>query len=176
MDKQEKRIKLIYSGELLLFAVVFIVLGILQLLAVIKQSERFQLIFKIVTLVGATWLVTDFVWVMLSAKRKAKNSIMDKAMMLPLAIYLYFFDVLGFVLKPGYGYYQVGVPAAFFYISCAYIFQGIYHYYHPVPSVIEMIEEIRKAEEQKELSQEETSAEEIAPVEETTLEDIPEEK
>ena len=56
MDKQIKKIKLIYSGELLAFALVFIVLGILELLKVIKLSERFQLIFKIITLVGATWL------------------------------------------------------------------------------------------------------------------------
>ena len=149
MDKQEKRIKMIYSGELLVFAVIFIVLGILELLAVIKLSERFQLIFKIITLVGASWLVADFVWVMLSPRRKAKNAVMDKAMMLPLAVYLYVFDILGFVLQPGYGYYQVGVPAAFFYIACAYAFQGIYHYYHPVPSVIEMIEDAKKEEEPK---------------------------
>ena len=162
MDKQEKRIKMIYSGELLVFAVVFIVLGILELLAVIKLSERFQLIFKIITLVGATWLIADFVWVMLSPKRKAKNAVMDKAMMLPLAVYLYVFDILGFVLKPGYGYYQVGVPAAFFYIACAYAFQGIYHYYHPVPSVVEMIEDAKKEEEPK---QEEVPPQEEQPVE-----------
>lgn len=159
MDKQVKKIKLIYSGELLLFTVVFLVLGILELLAVIKLSERFQLIFKIVTLVGATWLVVDFVWVLLSPKRKAKNAIMDKAMMLPLAVYLYVFDILGFVLKPGYGYYQIGVPIVFFYIACAYAFQGIYHYYNPTPMVLEMIEEANKPEEPKQ---------EEKPVEEST--------
>ena len=159
MEKQEKRIKMIYSGELLVFAVVFIVLGILELLAVIKLSERFQLIFKIITLVGATWLIADFVWVMVSPRRKAKNSVMDKAMMLPLAVYLYTFDIIGFVLQPGYGYYQVGVPAAFFYISCAYAFQGIYHYYHPIPTVLEMIEEARKEAEP-------------APINETPMEEV----
>ena len=148
MEKQIKKIKLIYSVELLVFAVVFLVLGILELLAVIKLSERFQLIFKIITLVGATWLITDFTWVMLSPKRKKKNSVLDKAMMLPLALYLYVFDILSFILKPGYGYYQVGVPAAFFYVSCVYVFQGIYHFYNPVPSVIEMIEEIEKEEQE----------------------------
>ena len=148
MDKQIKKIKLIYSGELLIFSVVFIVLGILELLAVIKLSERFQLIFKIVTLAGASWLIADFVWVMLSPKRKKKNSILDKAMMLPLAVYLYAFDITGFVLQPNYGFYQIGVPIAFFYIACAYIFQGIYHYYNPVPSVLEMIEETESEEKQ----------------------------
>ena len=150
MNKDEKKIKLIYSGELLFFAVVFIVLGILELLAVIKLSERFQLIFKIITLIGATWLVTDFVWMMVSKRRRAKNALMDKAMMLPLAVYLYVFDILGFVLQPGYGYYQVGVPAAFFYIACTYAFQGIYHYYHPVPQILEAIEEANAPESQAE--------------------------
>ena len=163
MDKQARKYKLIYSGELIVFAVVFLVLGILELLRVIKLSDRFQLIFKIVTLVGATWLITDFVWVMLSPKRKAKNAVMDKAMMLPLAVYLYVFDILGFVLKPGYGYYQVGVPAAFFYIACAYVFQGIYHYYHPVPSVLEIIEEAMKPEEPQ--------VEEVPPQNEVTTEE-----
>ena len=149
---------MIYSGELLIFAVVFIVLGILELLKIIKLSDRFQLIFKIITLVGATWLVVDFVWLMLSPKRKAKNAIMDKAMMLPLAVYLYVFDILGFVLQPGYGYYQIGIPVAFFYIACAYAFQGVYHYCHPVPTVLEMIEEASKPEE--------PPVEELPPVEE----------
>ncbi len=167
MDKQIKKIKWIYSGELLIFAVVFLTLGILELLAVIKQSERFQLIFKIVTLVGATWLVTDFVWVLLSPKRRAKNSLMDKAMMLPLAIYLYVFDILGFVLQPGPGYYQVGVPIAFFYIACAYVFQGIYHYYNPTPMVLEMIEEAMKPEE--------AQVEETPSVEEEPTEEMPSE-
>ena len=147
VEKQIKRVKLIYSGELLLFAVVFLVLGFLELFAVIKIKETFQLIFKIVTLVGATWLVFDFIWMIKSPKRRAKNCMLDKVMMLPLALYLYVYDILGFVLNPGYGYYQFGVPVAFIYIACVYIFQGIYHYYKPVPTVIEMIEEIQKPEE-----------------------------
>ena len=162
MEKQIRKVKLIYSGELLLFGIVFLTLGILELLAVIKLSTRFQLIFKILTLFGATWLVADFIWVLVSPRRKKKNCVMDKAMMLPLAVYLYVFDILGFVLKPGYGYYQVGVPAAFFYIACAYAFQGIYHYYHPVPSVVEMIEDAKKEEEPK--------PEEVLPQEEQPVE------
>ena len=149
MDKQIKKVKLIYSGELLLFSVVFLTLGILELLAVIKLSDNFQLIFKIITLVGATFIVADFIWLMLSPKRKKKNSIMDKAMLLPIAIYLYVFDIYGFIVSPGYGYYQIGVPIVFIYLACVYTFQAIYHYYKPVPSVIEMIEEA-KAEKDSE--------------------------
>lgn len=146
----EKKNKLIYSGELILIAVVFIVLGILELLKVITLSDRFQLIFKIITLVGATWLVTDFVWTLLNKKRRANYSLMDKIMLLPLAIYLYAFDIAGFIVPRPYEYYQVGVPVAFFYIACAYTFQGIYHYYHPIPILLQAIEEEKREKEEKE--------------------------
>ena len=146
----EKKNKLIYSGELLLFSVVFIVLGILELIHVINLSDRFQLIFKIITLVGATWLTFDFFWTLLSKKRRARNSLLDKAMLLPLAVYLYAFDIAGFVVARPYEYYQIGVPVAFFYISCAYIFQSIYHYYKPIPMLLEAIEEEKKEKEKKE--------------------------
>ena len=149
MEKQIKKIKWIYSGELLLIAVVLLTLGILELLHVITIKDRFQLIFKIITLVGATWLVVDFFWTLLSPKKRAKNSLPDKIMMLPLAAYLYAFDIFGFVSERPYEYYQIGVPIVFFYIACAYIFQGIYHYYHPIPMVIEMIEAAKAEAEAK---------------------------
>ena len=148
MEKEERKIKLFYSGELLFIALVFLVLGFLELFKVMKLSERAQLIFKIITLVGATWLFIDFFWTFFSPKKRAKNCLMDKIMVLPLAVYLYVFDILGFIIKPNYGYYQIGVPIAFMYAACAYIFQAIYHYYKPVPMVIEMIEEAKKPKEE----------------------------
>ena len=93
MEKQIRKIKLIYSGELLLIAVAFLVIGFLELFQVIRIKDIIQLIFKIVTLVGATWLVIDFIWTLLSPKKRAKNCLMDKAMLLPLAVYLYLFDI-----------------------------------------------------------------------------------
>ena len=141
MEKQIRKIKLIYSGELLLIAVVFLVIGLLELLKVITIKDWVQLVFKIVTLAGVAWLIIDFLWTLLSPKKRAKNSLMDKAMMLPLALYLLAFDIYGFVSPRPYEYYQIGVPIAFFYIACSYIFQGIFHYKHPVPMVVEMINE-----------------------------------
>lgn len=158
---KEKKTLLIYSGELLLFAVIFLVLGILELIGVIKLSDRFQLIFKIITLVGATWLTFDFFWTLLNKKRRANNSLLDKAMMLPLAIYLYAFDIAGFVVSRPYEYYQFGVPVVFFYITCAYAFQGIYHYYRPIPLIIQAIEEEKKDEEEKKQESEITENQEI---------------
>lgn len=149
----EKKNKLIYSGELIVISVVFLVIGILELLSVIKLSERFQLIFKIVTLVGASWIVIDFAWVMLSKKRRARNSLLDKVMLLPLAAYLFGFDIAGFVYPRNYSYYQIGVPLAFFYFACAYLFQGVYHYYVPIPLIKEAIEEEEKEAAQKALEE-----------------------
>ena len=150
MEKTIKRIKWIYSGELLVIAAVFLTFGLLELLHVMNISDRMQLIFKIITLVGATWIVTDFVWLMLSPKRQKKNCKMDKIMVLPSAAYLYVFDILGFVQERPYEYYQIGIPLLFFYLACVYSFQGIYHYYHPIPMVQEMIDEAIKEEQEKE--------------------------
>ncbi len=144
----EKKNKLIYSGEFILIALVFLILGILEILKVIIIGNNFQLIFKIVTLVGATWLVTDFFWTLLNKKRRAKECLLDKYIMLPMALYLYAFDIYGFIVQPAYEYYQIGIPIAFFYVSCAYIFQGIYHYYKPVPLILEAIEEEKKVKEE----------------------------
>ena len=145
----EKKNKLIYSGELVFFAIAFFVIGLLELLKVIVLSERFQLIFKILTLAGATWLVADFLWTLLNKKRRANNALIDKIIMLPLAAYLYGYDIAGFVVARPYEYYQIGVPIAFFYITCSYLFQGIYHYYKPIPLILQAIEEEIKDKEQK---------------------------
>ena len=149
----EKKAKLIYTIEYLVISVVFLVLGILELLKVIELSENFRLIFKIVTLIGAAIMIGDFVWIMVDKKRAQRNSILDKAMMLPLAVYLITFDIIGFVSDRPYDYYQIGVPIAFFYIACAYIFQGIYHYYKPLPFLLEEIEKEKEAKAQEVIDQ-----------------------
>ena len=146
----EKKNKLIYSGELVLIGVAVLVIGVLQLIKVITFSERFQLIFKIITLVGATWMIVDFVWALKSAKHRKSSPILDKVTLLPLAAQLYVFDIIGFAIKPPYEYYQFGVPMVFFYLGVAYIFLGVYHYYKPIPLVLEMIAEEEQAKLEKE--------------------------
>jgi len=143
----EKKNKLIYSGEFVGIALIFLVIGILKLVDIIKFSENARLIFKILTLAGSTWMFVDFFWTALSPKRKAKECFLDKCIMLPLAVYLYAFDIYGFVANPAYEYYQIGVPIALFYVSVAYIYMGVYHYYKPVPLIVQAIQE--ELEEQK---------------------------
>ena len=152
----------------MLFAIAFMVLGFLELFRIIKFSERFQLIFKILTLIGASWLLFDFFWTLLSKSKRAKNSMLDKAMMVPLAVYLYAFDIAGFILNPNYGYYQIGVPIAFIYVSCAYIFQSIYHYYHPIPLIQVEIDKALAEEAEQTISdvQEVEPADEVEPIKE----------
>ena len=171
MEKTIKKIKLIYSGELLLIALIFLVVGTLELFRIMVLSERAQLIFKIITLVGAAWIFTDFVWTLVSPKKRKKNSLMDKIVILPAGVYLVVFDIVGFVLPRPYEYYQIGIPIALYYIACVYIFEGFYHYYHPIPMVNEMIEEaINEAKEK------EQPKEDIPLVEEEKIEDNNEEK
>lgn len=141
----EKKTKLIYSGELIAIAVIALVIGLLKLLSVIPTNSGLHLAFHIITLVGSTWVFTDFFWTLFDKKRRARNSLMDKIMALPLAIYMVSFDIAGLVVARTESYYQIGVPMALFYLACIYIFQGIYHYYHPIPLILEAIEEEKKA-------------------------------
>ena len=158
MEKEIRKIKLIYSGELIVIAIVFLTLGILEMLHVMTLYDRFQLIFKIITLVGVAWIIFDFFWTLLSEKKRKKNSLLDKILLLPVAIYLLAFDIYGFISPRPYEYYQIGVPLAFYYIACVYLFEGFYHYYHPIPMVQEMIEEAIKSKEAEKMVKESNEA------------------
>ena len=145
----EKKTKLIYSGELIAIAVVAFVIGLLKLLSIIPTNSGLHLAFHIITLIGSVWVITDFFWTLFNKKRRAKNSLMDKIMALPLAIYMISFDIAGLVVVRTESYYQIGVPMALFYLSCVYVFQGIYHYYHPIPLIEEAIEEAKEMEKKQ---------------------------
>ena len=90
---EETKTKLVYSGELIIIAIVFLVLGILKIVDVMKYNEQRRLIFNYITLVGGVWVISDFIWMLLSKKRRAKNCLLDKILNLPLGIYLLIFDI-----------------------------------------------------------------------------------
>ena len=151
----EKKLKLIYSGELLFFGILFIVLATLEILGLIGKRSLMMTIFNWVTIFGGTWMLVDFFWVLFSKKRRKKNSLLDKALLIPAGIYLIVFDSLCFA-----GYFPTSEEAGmamrrlfmgilFYYLGAIYIFQSIYHYFFPVPSLIEAIEQA-KEEERKE--------------------------
>ena len=90
---EKTKVKLIYSGELLVFAIVFFVIGLLEMLKVITISDTYHTIFNWVTIFGGVWLIADTIWALVSKKRQKRVSLLDKFIMLPLGIYLIAFDL-----------------------------------------------------------------------------------
>jgi uncharacterized membrane protein HdeD (DUF308 family) len=145
MDEFTK-VKLIYSVEVAVFAVVFAVLGVLFLTNVITVSDTRRLIFTWVTLFGGFFGIGDLLWVIFSPKRRKKNSLLDKILIVPLGLSLIVIDLLALIQQSNDNEqtrYVMG--AAFCYIAVIYLFEAIYHWYHPIPSLVE--EDDKKPEE-----------------------------
>jgi len=149
----EKKTILFYSGELILFALVFFVIATLEIFGVIGKREIMHIIFNWVTIFGATWMIVDFFWVIFSDKRRKKNSLLDKALLLPAAVYLITFDIICFskLSFVNLEFRRMMMAFVFYYFGAIYLFQGIYHYFFPVPQIVEAIEEMRLEEEAKKL-------------------------
>ena len=97
MEKQkmsdEKKMKLIYSVELSVFALIFVVLGILKLTHVLGLGQNYrQYIFPYVTLAGGAWFIADFIWALCSKKRREKAPLIDKILVLPASAFVIGFD------------------------------------------------------------------------------------
>ena len=169
----EKRTKLIYSVELIVIAIVFVVIAILEILRVMHFRDWVLIAFNWVTIFGGTWMIVDFVWTLVSKKKRTKSSLLDKCLLLPLGIYLITFDIIcftkqaqGLTLVDTYDFRMYMMTSAFFYIAAVYIFQGIYHYYHPIPMMVKAIQEAQEAEleKQKELEEKNKTPEETPEV------------
>ena len=150
-----KKAKLIYSGELIFFSLVFLVLAILIVTGVLAKSETFMHIYHYVTLAGGTWMIADFIWIMCDKKRQRRASLIDKALVLPLGISLIAFDIIALAnpdLTTNAIYHRYGLFSFFLYITIIYVFEGIYHWFRPIPG---FLEEILREEEQRKLQTEE---------------------
>ena len=145
--ESEKKIKMVYSGELLVFALIFAVLGTLILTHVWVLGGTFRSIFIYVTLAGSTWFFIDFVWTLSSKKRQAKNSLLDKALPLPATGTILVTDIISLVtgLDNTKELHHYVVGSVFVYFALVYIIEGLYHYKHPIPLILEEIEESKKA-------------------------------
>ena len=144
----EKKVKLMYSGELLLFAIIFLVFGILKLTNVMKYNETRRIIFNWITIFGGTWGIIDFIWGAVSKKRRQRICLLDKILLLPLSLFIITFDFISLLAKPANEYfYSCSIGCAFMYVSAIYIFESIYHYYRPIPGLLEDEEEEEKKEE-----------------------------
>ena len=153
--------KLIYSGELIIIAIVFLVVAILKFTNVIPYNATRHLVLNWITLFGGTWVIVDFVWALLSKKRRPRISLLDKALHLPAGIYLVTFDLFCIITRPDNPMvYRCGFPIAISYLCLCYIFEGIYHFYHPIPGILEAVVEVDDEEEKIEDTPEETLEEE----------------
>ena len=160
--------KLIYSGELMLFFILFLVLGILRMTGVITPNDTRKNIFNWVTIFGGSWLIIDCLWAFFSKKRRPKVALIDKLLHAPAGIYLVSFDIYCFVTHPEAtsDVYRIGVPVVLFYLCSCYIFESIYHFFKPIPGLLE-IEAAEKAEQEAKVVDEQ-QAEFIEPKEEET--------
>lgn len=169
-----KKVKLIYSGELLLFAVVFAVIGILILVGVISIKDWKRIAFSYVTLVGGAWLIADFIWTLASSKRRARKPLIDKILVLPAALTVISFDIYAFVkgmvhsdvTSPLFAYFIGGDLC---YLALVYFFEAFYHYKHPLPELVEaaLAEEEEKKKESAEAPAEALNEEKVIDAEST---------
>ena len=161
------KIKLIYSGELLFFSLLFITLGVLKIVGVWNTSGVRGWIFNIVTLAGGTWLIVDFVWATVSKNRRQKICYLDKILGLPSALFLIPFDIYCIVERSqntlDEKLYQIAISCFFFYLGANYLFQSIYHYFYPLRSLVDAyMEDLRKAEEEANNKENENNNENIS--------------
>lgn len=135
--------KLVYSCELGIFAIVFIVLAILKATGVMGTNATRLTVFNWITLFGGTWLMIDFVWAISDKKRQKRIALIDKCIHLPAGIYLVTFDLFCLISKPDINgpICKYGVPIVFMYLGLCYAFEAIYHFYRPVPTLLDAISE-----------------------------------
>lgn len=142
--------KLIYSGELLAFSVLFAVLGILILTGVIGVSDTKILILTILTLIGGPIMIFNFVHYCVSEKKRKKSSLLDILFLLPVPLVMIPIDIMRFCGMVPNEAYPLIVGITFLYITLAYTTEAIYHWFVPLPLLVEAAEEDEEAEKTKE--------------------------
>ncbi len=138
--KEQKKAVLIYSGELALFSIVFIVIGLLLILGVIQVSGWKKYAFTYVTMIGGIWPIVDFIWMLVSEKHRARNSFIDKCLIIPVPCCLIPLDI--WILINGIdnvedAVFRFGISIPLIYFALVYAFQAIYHYFKPIPLLLE---------------------------------------
>ncbi len=143
--------KLIYTIELLVFACLFAVLGILFLTGILHTSAWKKWLVLTVGTLGAVWCYVDFFWCLKSPKRRAKNSLLDKALVLPNALYAFAINIYFWVKLAPFNedsdlMFAYCLGASLCYFSIIYLIEAFYHWKHPVPGLIEIENQIAEEE------------------------------
>ena len=142
MDAEQKSI-LAYALELFIFGIVFEVLGVLRITGIIGYNETRRVVFNWITLCGCTIAIGEFIWYCFSKRKQARGFLPDKLAVLALAIFMITYDLICLIGKnpsPEFCTYMLG--GAICYVGVVYLFQGVYHYFRPLPGYLE---DIRKA-------------------------------
>ena len=157
---EEKKAKLVYSGELIIIALLFLVLGILRLTGLMGYNDTRRFIFNILTTLGGVYGLYNLISYIVSKKKRAKTSLVDIVTTTPIFLFLLAFDIYCYInvfgLKPEEitesfkTLFRFSVGGVFTYAGLVFIFQGIYHYFKPIPLLYQMIEEDKKENEAKE--------------------------
>ena len=147
--------KLIYSGELILFAIVAAVLATLTLTGVIGMSDTKVTWFTWITLVGGTLLIGNTIWFFCSKKKRAKGSWLDTLIILPVPLTMIPLDIIHLTSKvvpdSAYAYILGGL---FFYLTMAYVTEAIYHWFNPLQVLVEAAKEDEEKKEEDEAKEE----------------------
>ena len=155
--------KLIYSGEILIFAVLFLVLAALRFLNIIQYKETRGTIFNWITLFGGTWIIVDLIWALCDKKRQKRIALIDKIIHAPAGAYLIAFDLYCLISKTtDANLYRFGIASVLAYLGLCYTFEAFYHFKYPVPGVVDAVEQEKIQAEQalEEEKNEESSKEE----------------
>lgn len=153
------KFKLVYCGELLIFAVVFIVLSVLFLVGSIKIGEWKFWVFPILTFFGGIWFIIDMVWTIKSPKRREKNSLIDKILPAPMALAIFCFDIYALIMAfsgqaklDNIEYvtlFRTVVGIALAYYGVVYMFEGIFHWFKPSKALTSAYNEALEKEKEE---------------------------
>lgn len=164
MERKQKmddltKMKLVFSGELMIFAIIFFVLGTLRLTNVIGVKEDWRrYIFPIITLAGCTWFVIDLIWAIVSKKHREKSSLLDKSLVIPSSLLVIAFDIYVLIKNPlevSPEFFRYFTGSLFLYFGAVYVFLSIYHYFKPIKYLVIEYEKLKAEEEAEQKSENE---------------------
>lgn len=152
-NKEQKKAVLIYSGELALFSIIFLVIGILIMIGVIQVADWKRYFFTYVTMIGGLWPIADFIWTLLSKKHREGNSLLDKCLVLPAPLALIPLDI--WILVQGIEkvenvVFRFGISIPLIYFALVYAIECVYHYFKPIPMLLEEEKKEEKTETKEE--------------------------
>lgn len=132
------KVRLIYSGELALFAVVFAVIGVLQLIGVWEVKEWVLQVFKFVAPVAAAYFIYDFVTSFTNKRKREKVCFVDKFSTIFVPPYSLTLAIMLFVnYQFVFDNRNLFFPPLLLAISVVYLFQAIYHWFNPLKELFE---------------------------------------